>query len=189
MLLIAISVTSRNETSAQVQLPKILKKETIIQMMVYKIGDKGPGGGWIFYDKGGYSDGWRYLEAAPNDQGVTPWGCYGASFQGARGTAVGTGKQNTLAIVNGCAASDTAAKLCANYQGGGKTDWFLPSKDELFLMQYNLKRKGIGGFTDDFYWSSSEYDMYLAWISYFYYGDPYGGIKALIGRVRAARAL
>ena len=28
---------------------------------------KGPAGGYVFYDKGSYSDGWRYLEAAPAD--------------------------------------------------------------------------------------------------------------------------
>ena len=33
----------------------------------YKVGDEGPAGGIIFYDKGEYSDGWRYLEAAPAD--------------------------------------------------------------------------------------------------------------------------
>lgn len=31
----------------------------------YKIGDWGPAMGYIFYDKGSYSDGWRYLEANP----------------------------------------------------------------------------------------------------------------------------
>ena len=33
----------------------------------YKVGDIGPAGGYIFYDKGSYSNGWRYLEAAPAD--------------------------------------------------------------------------------------------------------------------------
>jgi len=33
----------------------------------YKVGDIGPSGGFIFYDKGENSDGWRYLEAAPKE--------------------------------------------------------------------------------------------------------------------------
>jgi hypothetical protein len=33
----------------------------------YKIGDTGPAGGFVFYDKGNNSGGWRYLEAAPED--------------------------------------------------------------------------------------------------------------------------
>lgn len=33
----------------------------------YIVGGAGPAGGIIFYDKGEYSDGWRYLEAAPAD--------------------------------------------------------------------------------------------------------------------------
>ena len=33
----------------------------------YKVGDTGPAGGNIFYDKGDNSDGWQYLEAAPPD--------------------------------------------------------------------------------------------------------------------------
>jgi hypothetical protein len=31
----------------------------------YKVGDTGPAGGIVFYDKGDNSDGWQYLEAAP----------------------------------------------------------------------------------------------------------------------------
>ncbi len=46
---------------------------TIATALGYSLGDRGPGGGWIFYDKGSYSDdgkmdkSWRYLETAPTD--------------------------------------------------------------------------------------------------------------------------
>jgi len=32
-----------------------------------KVGDEGPAGGAVFYDKGKFTDGWRFLEAAPED--------------------------------------------------------------------------------------------------------------------------
>jgi len=36
-------------------------------MQTYKIKDRGPAGGIIFYNKGYYSDGWRYMEVVPAD--------------------------------------------------------------------------------------------------------------------------
>ena len=42
---------------------------------IYNIGDTGPAGGLIFYDKGIFSHGWRYLEAAPAEtEFTTQWG-------------------------------------------------------------------------------------------------------------------
>jgi len=69
---------------------------------VYQSGDKGPAGGWVFYDKGNSDGGWRYLEAAPvdqtNEEGAA-WGCDDKSIPGAKGIAIGSGKSNTKAII------------------------------------------------------------------------------------------
>jgi len=180
------------------------------QWTPYVIGDTGPAGGYIFYDKGSYYkadftivkaagngtvpinpnyDGWRYLEAAPYDQSTsTEWGCYEVSISGAGGTAVGTGEQNTIDIEAGCTTPNTAADLCANLSLGGYTDWFLPSKDELNLMYENLKVFGVGSFADSTYWSSSEYSANYAWYQGFYAGYQLSYYKYSTDRVRAVRA-
>src|SRR6185295_12315170 len=62
----------------------------------YALGDIGPAGGLIFYENSNAAtDGWRYLEAAPFDQSAgASWGCFRTEIAGARGTVVGTGRQN-----------------------------------------------------------------------------------------------
>jgi len=125
----------------------------------------GPGGGYIFYDKGSYSDGWRFLEAAPASSEFTaPWGLYGIACPGTS-TEIGTGHTNTTVIINLLIENlqpDKAAMLCAAMTINGKNDWFLPSKDELNLMYQRLRMGGnIGGFNTtnwnigSNYWSSS----------------------------------
>ena len=136
---------------------------------VCAIGDIGPGGGIVFYDAGSPQSWGRYLEAAPKTwNGGTSdprasWGCFDTSISGVSGTAIGTGAANTAAIVAGCFESGIAASLADVSTFGGKSDWFLPSKDELELMFFNLGRKGVGGFVGNFYWSSSENSAYSAW--------------------------
>lgn len=146
----------------------------------------------IFYDKGSYSDGWRYLEAAPVDQTWRAWGTYNHTVPGADGTAIGTGKQNTLDIIAGDTLENKAADECSNYSivNGGVTydDWFLPSKDELNLMYINLREQGIGGFADGLYWSSSEYDAGNAWLQNFLNGNQSYYGKHVTTGVRAVRA-
>ena len=155
----------------------------------YVLLDTGPAGGYIFYDKGYYSYGWRYLEVAPSDQSASaPWGCFGVSISGADGTEVGTGEQNTIDIEAGCTTFGTAADRCANLGLGGYDDWFLPSKDELNLMYTNLKVAEVGGFADYYYWSSSEYNAYLAWYQDFSNGSQNTNARDVTYRVRAVRA-
>ena len=65
--------------------------------------------------------------------------------------------------------------------------WRLPTTDELNLMYENLYKKDIGGFADDYYWSSSEINSSNAWYQYFYSGSQYDFSKNLYERVRAVR--
>lgn len=159
-----------------------------------QIGERGIGGGWIFYDKGNYSGGWRYLEAAPEDQQVRAWGTSSFNIQGADGTAIGTGKQNTLDIINGDPLFNSAAKECSNYSrvhlGITYDDWFLPSKDELIQMVFILTGQSIGYLSEYcFYWSSSESTPVSAWGGIVTFGGDYkDASKEDICYVRAIRA-
>ena len=145
----------------------------------YLIGDTGQSGGLVFYDKGDYSDGWQYLEAAtvaqdPNKKWSksyhnTVWSNISNAL-GVTETAVGTGQANTAAIIGQAGHIKSAAKICDDfnyynmYDIYNYNDWFLPSQDELALIYQNLYMGGheaefvvdeIVPF-DPFYWSSSE---------------------------------
>ena len=169
--------------------PDIFAGNFII-FIYYNIGDTGPGGGKVFYDKGNYSDGWRYLEAAPIDQATNvKWSSTSVDVKGATGTAIGTGKANTAAIIaahSGDTASNNAAKAAAAYSGGGKNDWFLPSKDELNEMY--KARTHLGGISSGLFWSSSQSYYNLAWYQYFGNGDQDYNYKYCNYDVRAVRA-
>lgn len=190
----------------------------------YKTGDKGPAGGYVFYDKGDYSGGWRYLEAAPAD--LSLYGSGDSEFvfgyyrlfydsenlfvngtkqyneNNCTGTAIGMGKRNTELLVNAMGdsaytysfgsevTSFYAAKLCSELVYNGYDDWFLPSRDELDLMFVNLYKTGLGGFSQDSYWSSSEYGYKsdYAWSPLFYNGINHASDRYFSYRVRAVRA-
>jgi len=165
------------------------QKKNIAAVKEYRIGDKGPGGGYVFYDKGSYSDGWRYLEAAAVDQAMfLEWYNGEMTEIGAKGKAVGTGKSNTQIIVKKQGEGQYAAWLCVIYRGGGKSDWFLPSYDELDLMYENLKKTGIVDFSGRFCWSSTETDSEKARFLAFMFGYNGSALKSDQGRVRAVRS-
>jgi len=158
----------------------------------YALRDTGPAGGYICYDKGYYSSGWRYLETAPvsTEWPYLEWGHYG-TLMGGTEKGIGTGQSNTTKVVawlNSYSETDCAAQLCDALVYGGYSDWFLPSKDELNLMYTNLKAFGVGGFSGSYYWSSSEANAYFAWLQYFSTAGQYSMPKALYTYVRAVRA-
>jgi hypothetical protein len=163
----------------------------------YAIGDVGPAGGFIFYDNPNHAkDGWRYLEAAPFDQSAgAKWGCFRQLIAGARGTAIGTGRQNTSDMLAACTEPVSAAQLCANLSVNGVRGWFLPSRDELTLMYRNLRASGLvdfreSGAVDNFtYWASSQQtaDMSVH-VDFADLGRVHGDDKDFPRRVRAIRA-
>ena len=163
----------------------------------YSVGDTGPAGGLIFYANPNFaSDGWRYLEAAPFDQSLgAKWGCFRIPMQGARGTAIGAGRQNTADMLAACAERGTAADLCASFSLNGLGGWFLPSRDELALMYRHLKAAGLGdfrdaGMTDNCqYWTSSQETTDMAnHIDFADNGRLHYDDKDFPRRVRAIRA-
>jgi hypothetical protein len=187
---------------------------TVATTSEYALKSMGPGGGYIFYDKGSYSDGWRYLEADYEDYEIDGnsthiFGHYRivpsetSRLIGGTSQAIGSGVANTnvLTVAMGDTAftsfygevttttSQYAAKLCADLAKNGFSDWFLPSYNELVLINDNLKVGGITGFINEGkYWSSSEDSDHNAWgENFFMEGGAYSNWKENKYPVRAAR--
>jgi hypothetical protein len=125
--------------------------------------------------------------AAPSDQGTDiKWGCFGDAITGADGTALGTGAQNTIDIVNGCSEAGIAARICSDLVLNGYSDWYLPSKDE--LNKLFLNKAAIGGLTSLAYWSSSETSDFKAYVQSFNTGAQIDFNKNSNYLVRAIRS-
>jgi hypothetical protein len=124
--------------------------------------------------------------AAPSDQSASiQW--YNGSYTAtnAKGTALGSGNSNTNSIVAIQGVGTYAAKLCADLELNGYSDWFLPNRDELNKLYLN--RDAIGGFEAASYWTSFEDNSYFAWVRYFENGYEGFKNKSETSRVRAIR--
>jgi hypothetical protein len=145
------------------------------------------GGGIVAYilqsgDPGYVEGATKGLIAATADQIIimtdtTPWalGAYWSSaVPGGTLTVLGSGSANTDNIIaqNGPGITYLAG-LARAYTGGGYSDWYLPSKDELNKLYLN--RAAIGGFVAWYYSSSSENGASSVWIQAFDTGTQNGG--------------
>jgi hypothetical protein len=177
---------------------------------VYNIGDIGPGGGLVFLISGGLT-----YEMAPktwsgsssDDTPSLAW-CSdtSTSIAGAVARAVGTGSANTTAMLALPCTSGAAFSADA-YAGGGFTDWFLPSRDELNAMcnysrnpttpptgvctgsQDGTFSTGTYGFASGGYWSSTQLGAFGAWAQSLVDGLQVSGVfKVGPVRVRPVRA-
>lgn len=91
------------------------------------------------------------------------WGCEGTDVPETE-ISFGSGPLNTTRILAECSPPGIAAKLCADYESDGYTDWYLPSYTE--LQKINQNYDAIGGMSGGFYWSSSQANSSQAWIIY-----------------------
>ena len=172
------------------------------------VGNTGPGGGIVFYVSADpfTSTGsdcnttCKYLEASPdpvggdvqrswatdNDPGAGT-GNQAATVPapGATAQGIGSGMANTIAIKNqtGNVAATSAAVYAFDYENNSKTDWHLPSKNELNELCKYARTQTTGntavqcadtdtlrvGFWNAYYWSSSEIVPFLslAWPQHF----------------------
>jgi len=144
------------------------------------LGDLGPGGGHVIYVSATPRWWGTYIEARPISAGRgLPWslrptesmytdneaGTANRKRIDARG--VGMGAVNTAAIVAQNGEGRYAAAYVSNLTLGGKSDWYLPSKDEL---DYAYHRATIGQWPTMYrsaYWTSSENSASFAWYQMF----------------------
>ena len=135
----------------------------------------------------GYVEGQDYiLIAAPGDESAAvPWDKGVSTLIGGTSTALGAANINTFAIIDALGASGSYAAFTASRASWGGWSWYLPSKDDLAVPYAN--RAMLGGFSSDWYWSSSEADAGRAWMQHFGTGAvDYDG-KDTACRVRAVR--
>lgn len=179
---------------------------TCAQGGVCAVGETGPGGGKVFYVASSLfsapgttcSAACRYLEAAPDgwNGSVDPirfWSEGISNWNTALATptlfTIGSGLTNSLSIIaqGNSDPAVSAASLARSYAGGGLTDWYLPSHDELNEMY--LARLSVGVFSaNDYYWSSTESPSNGAWSLRFQNFDLDSVSKSADFGVRPVRA-
>lgn len=142
-------------------------KQTSFTSGILAIGQPYQGGiiAYIFQSGDtGYIEGQTHgIIVATSDQSSgMPWYKGNRTFPTVTKYEIGTGLANTLAIVNSQGLGYYAARLCYDLVLGDYSDWYLPSKNELNKLYLN--QIVIGGFSNNYYWSSSQsYYIDNAW--------------------------
>jgi hypothetical protein len=171
-----ITTTSTSSSTTTTTSTSSSTTTTTTTVLTYSVGQAALGGIIAYIlepgDPGYDANVQHGLVVATSDiAGGAPWGCSGTTISGADGFAIGTGNQNTIDIMAGCATAGIAARLCGDLTEGGYSDWFLPSENELNKILLNSTT--IGGVWNSVYWSSREGTDVYAWAQGPYLGTFY----------------
>jgi hypothetical protein len=163
------------------------------------VGQQGPGGGIVFMTPStpGNTSGLFYEAApstwySPSGDPTSVWCNNTSNLLGVASQRTGTGAMDgaakTTVMLGVCTsgAANLADAYTVTVNGVVYGDWFLPSKGELNQMYVN--KSAIGGFSTDFYWSSSESSDSYAWGQDFYSGIQTNYVKTFTFSVRPVRA-
>lgn len=118
-----------------------------------------------------------------------PWnnGTDNGTTTGYTGSTTGKSNSAGIAALSDAASPHVAAQNCENLNENGKTDWYLPSLDELNVLYSN--RAEIRNFdtSSGSYWSSRENDFIGAWFETFSSGNQTTNFKYYGRLVRCVR--
>ncbi|MGA0082509.1 MAG: hypothetical protein ACO3H5_02580 [Candidatus Nanopelagicales bacterium] len=136
----------------------------------YLVGDQGPSGGIIVFKNSTRENWGEYLEVAPigwygtDEDPQLIWSDLVSKLLINNSVnEIGKGRSNTIKISD--KSINSAARIVLNQQINGALGWFIPSLDELNIL-YKSKNLTLN-FEEGYYWSSSEFDAYLAWAQSF----------------------
>ena len=81
------------------------------------------------------------------------------SAQGTASVEIGRGRANTILITGAsCNVPTSAASIAAAYNGGNKTDWFLPSRKELNALCLEFFNDPNSNYVVNGWWTAHQID-------------------------------
>lgn len=170
--------------AARAWLDKVLgKTQAPVNVPIPRLGEYWEGQGGIYAgvmptENGGFA----HRIVSVDEAESLAYGGYGNSTSGASSKL--DGDANTRALLSD-SADHPAAKWCSEYSKDGHSDFYLPAQRELSLAWATISHV----FSENWYWSSTQYSAYDAWTQTFGVGTQSSAGKGSYYRVRAFRRL